>query len=172
MSHDTCRVIMSSSNRASCSASANAAAGLFATSGAPLSGAIPAAHFRINCASSAVRSMAAERGRQIERLRCEAAGRALREHDLVLVDVADRGDARQDRGILSEHVEKDIAREPAGAPRRQIERRGRERQRIARFAESPSTSRPSSSALISAGRNGTEAGMVKTCGGWAAIRRS
>ena len=62
------------------------------------------------------------------------------------------------------HVEEDIARQPAGAPRRQIERGGGERQRIAGVGKA-STSVPSRSAAISVGTNGAEAGMVKTRGG-------
>ena len=70
---------------------------------------------------------AAELVLEIERARVGGVG----EHQLVLVDVADRHDARQDRGVGAGHVEEDVARQPAGAPRRQIERGGGERQRIA-----------------------------------------
>jgi hypothetical protein len=73
----------------------------------------------------------AERRRQRQRVGGERAGRRLREGDLVLVDVADGDDARQDRRALLGGVEEEIARQPAGAPRRQIERGVRERERIA-----------------------------------------
>ena len=64
---------------------------------------------------------------------------------------------------VAERVEEHVARQPAGAPRRQID--------VAEASasgspapESPSTSVPSRSAPISVGRNGAEAGMVKTRG--------
>ena len=101
------------------------------------------------------------------------AGRAFGEHDLVFVDVADRRRcAAGSRHPARAHRERRRAR--AG-------RRAASADRASRCASdsgspvcgNPSTSRPSSSALISAGRNGTEAGIVKTCGGrTAAIRRS
>ena len=74
---------------------------------------------------------AAERFRQIEACSVEIAGGGFGEGNLVLVDIADRDDARQDRGVALKHLEKDFARQPAGAPGRQIERRRRERERIA-----------------------------------------
>ena len=70
---------------------------------------------------------AAELVGEIERARIGGVG----EDELVLVDVADRHDARQDRGVGAGHVEESVARQPAGAPRRQVERGGGERQRIA-----------------------------------------
>ena len=70
---------------------------------------------------------AAELVGEIERARIGSVG----EHELVLVDVADRHDARQDRGVGADHVEESVARQPAGAPRRQVKRGGGERQRIA-----------------------------------------
>ena len=62
-----------------------------------------------------------------------------------------------------EPVEKSVARQPAGAPRRQIERHGGERERIAQRRESRACRR--SDASISVGRNGADGGMVKTRGG-------
>ena len=61
-----------------------------------------------------------------------SAGRHVGEHELVLVDVADRHDARQQRRLDPEHVEEGIAREPAGAPGRQEDRRRGKGQRIGR----------------------------------------
>ena len=63
----------------------------------------------------------ADRWQQVERVGGERAGRRLREGDLVLVDVADGDDARQDGRAGSGHVEEDIAHQPTGAPRGQIE---------------------------------------------------
>jgi hypothetical protein len=62
---------------------------------------------------------AAERGRQVERVRGGGAARHVGEYELVLVEVPDRHDARQQRRLDPEHVEERIAREPAGAARRQ-----------------------------------------------------
>ncbi len=76
--------------------------------------------------------------------RRDLAGRGLGEGDLVLVDVADRHDARQDRGVALEHIEKHLARQPAGAPRRQIDRRGGQRQRIAARLEARARAGPPS----------------------------
>ena len=64
---------------------------------------------------------------EIERARVGDVG----EHQLVLVDVADRDDARQDRGVGAGGVEEEVARQPAGAPCRQVDRGGGERERIA-----------------------------------------
>ena len=44
------------------------------------------------------------------------------EGDLVLVEIAERDDARQDGGVAGKRVEEHLAREAAGAPRRQIKR--------------------------------------------------
>ena len=129
LSHGTCRVVMSSISRASASASASAEAGLLATSGALPSRRIAcdAAHLVTSCVSSSRRSRPPSSS-----VRSSAPGvGGVGEHQLVLVDVADRDDARQDRGVGAGHVEEDVARQPAGAPRRQIERGGGERQRIA-----------------------------------------
>ena len=62
---------------------------------------------------------AAECGRQVERVRGGDAARHVGEHELVLVDVADRHDARQQRRLDPEHVEERVARKPAGATGRQ-----------------------------------------------------
>ena len=58
--------------------------------------------------------------------------RGLRERDLVLVDIAERHDARQDRGPAARDVEEPVAHEAAGAPGRQVEGGGRKREWIAR----------------------------------------
>jgi hypothetical protein len=71
----------------------------------------------------------ANRHRQIERRAGERARRRLREGDLVLIDVADGHDARQDRGAGLGHVEEHIADQPAGTPRGQIEGGVRKRKR-------------------------------------------
>ncbi len=89
------------------------------------------AHLVTSCVSSSRRSSPPSAWRQRQRFRGDAAGRGFGESDLVLVDVADGDDARQDRGVAFEHIEESIARQPAGAPRRQIERRRGERERIA-----------------------------------------
>ena len=59
-------------------------------------------------------------GRQIERLRRP---RRFIKGKLVLVDIAEGHDPRQDGGFDAEHVEEGIAGEPAGAAGRQVERR-------------------------------------------------
>ena len=56
--------------------------------------------------------------------------RGLREDELILVEIAERNDARQDRAGFG-FFAKDVACERAGTARRQIERRIGERQRIA-----------------------------------------
>src|SRR5690606_39538983 len=70
--------------------------------------------------------------RMIWRMIRRAVVGGLREFDLVLVDVADRNDARQDRGLGAERIEKDAMGEAAGAARRQIEHRRGQRERVAR----------------------------------------
>ncbi len=132
-SHGTCRVAMSSISRARSSASASAAAGELATSGAPVavrtSGAVrPLAH---QFGEQHAPLEPAEALGQRERIGGKLARRHAGERDLVLVDVAERDDARQDRGVTLEQIEKAVAHQPAGAPGRQIERRVRERERIA-----------------------------------------
>ncbi|MGY3694159.1 hypothetical protein ACVIGA_004239 [Bradyrhizobium sp. USDA 3240] len=44
------------------------------------------------------------------------------EGKLVLIDLAERDDARQHRGVGIEHIEEDLARQPSGAAGRQVER--------------------------------------------------
>jgi hypothetical protein len=105
---------MSSINRARSSASAHAAAGVWAISGVP-----PPPRTRQHKPPFE----AAERRRQSERIRGNAAGRAFGKCNLVLVDVADGDDARQDRAVAVKTVEKGVAHQPAGAARRQIEPR-------------------------------------------------
>ena len=78
----------------------------------------------------------AESWRNFER-RCAAIlFRLFREAEFVLVDIAERDDARQYRGIRAQYVEKDFARQPPGAPGRQIERRVRKPGRILARLES------------------------------------
>ena len=154
---------MSSISRARSSASAQAAAGVWATSGVPLapwsSGEV--AHVGHQLREQQPAFEAAKRRRQGERVGGDVAGRGFGKRDLVLVDIADRDDARQDRGVALWRVEKRIAHQPAGAARRQIKRRRRKRERIAATAK---PSLPPVNALISVGRNGADAGMVKTRG--------
>ena len=72
----------------------------------------------------------AQRQRQLERRWRERATRNLRERNLVLVNVAESNDTRQDRRAAFDHVKENIARQPARAPGRQIEGCARERERI------------------------------------------
>ncbi len=64
----------------------------------------------------------AEPGRNLQRRRAADIVGLVGESELVLVDLAERDDARQHRGIGIQHVEKDFARQPAGAAGRQIQR--------------------------------------------------
>ena len=105
---------------------------------------------------------AAERRRQVERVRGGDAARHVGEDELVLVDIADRHDARQQRRFDPEHVEERIAGKPAGAAGRQ-EDGGRGR------ASGSAPNRPSDQPAVleradGAGRNGADGGMVKTRG--------
>ena len=75
---------------------------------------------------------AAERRWQLERLAGQRSCCCVGERDLVLVDIADRDDPRQDRRVLVGRLEEEVAREPAGAPRRQVERGVRQRERRVR----------------------------------------
>ena len=127
LSHGTCRVVMSSISRARSSASASAAAGVLATSGAPRRGAIArSAHVRI---SSREQQPALQRRRaraaSVERRLGELAGRGFGEDDLVLVDIAER------------------RRCAAGSPRRRRARRERRRARAGRRAASADKASPS-----------------------------
>ena len=153
-------------SRARSSASANAAAGELATSGTPSAVRIVG---RCRPPQHELRQQhspfePAQRRRQVERLGGQRAGCGLCKRDLVLVQVADGDDARQDRGAAPGHVEKEIAREPAGAARRQVERRAPQVRADRGPGVKPGTSVPSISARISVGTNGVEAGMVKTRG--------
>ncbi len=65
----------------------------------------------------------AEPRRNVERRHAAELLGAFRKRQLILVDVAERHDARQDRGVRLQLVEKDLPRQPPGAPGRQIERR-------------------------------------------------
>ena len=135
----TCRVVMSSIRRARSSASAErrrrrvgdqrrAVRRRAPPANSPMSGSARA--------SSSRRSSGAMRRRQSQRGLGQLAGGRFGEGDLVLVDVAERHDARQDRGVAVERVEEHVARQPAGAPRRQIERGARELERIVGWPES------------------------------------
>ena len=93
-------------------------------------------------------------GRQLGRLEVEELG-------LVLVDVAERADFRQQQRP-AEARQKALADGARGAPRRQIERHVGEREGI--VGRNPAISRPSSSAATSVSRNGAPGGMVKTFG--------
>ena len=145
---------MSSISRASASASASAEAGLLATSGwpAPVRRLGRRDPFEDQLRQQHAPLEAAERVRELERF---GAVRHVGERQLVLVDVAERHDARQHRGVGLQRFEERLARERAGAPGRQEQRRVGERQRIA-GPGNPSTRRPSRSAPISVGRNGAE----------------
>jgi hypothetical protein len=75
----------------------------------------------------------AEFGRNVER-RDRAGLGILREGELVLIDVAERHDARQDRRVLAEHIQENTMRHAPGAPGGQIHRRLRQPFRMrARF---------------------------------------
>ena len=125
---------MSSIRRARSSARPSAADGVLAISGEPsaprTSGVF--AHLRISSASSSRRSSGGDRLRQRERGFGQLAGGGFGEGDLVFVEIAERDDARQDGGVGFEFVEEHLARQPAGAPGRQIERGAGELKRIAR----------------------------------------
>ena len=72
----------------------------------------------------------AQRRRQVEGIAGGGPGRHVGEDQFVLVDVADRHDARQHRGVDPRHVEKGIAGEPAGPPRRQEDGGARQGERV------------------------------------------
>src|SRR6185312_7536503 len=74
---------------------------------------------------------AAERLRQRQRFARQLPRSRFGERDFVLVDVADRHDARQDRGVARQHIEERVAGQPAGPARRQKQGGLRQRQRIA-----------------------------------------
>ena len=122
---------MSSISRARSSASAHAAAGVWATSGVPLAP-WSSGDWPIGDKSREQKPPfeSAERLRQSERLGGDVAGRGFGECDFVLVDVADGDDARQDGGVAFSRIEKSVAHQPAGAARRQINRRRGQRERI------------------------------------------
>ena len=84
------------------------------------------------------------------------------EEVVLLVDVADRQDARQDGRAAAEPLDQRLAERPHRAAGRQEHGRIGERQRIADAASG--ARRPETSASASAGRNGAPAGMVKTRG--------
>ena len=106
----------------------------------------------------------ADRLRQIERAARGLADRGFGEGQFVFVDVADRHDARQDRGVaLRERRE----RSPAPAGRRAASADRSSRDASASGSAPGLKPRPRRSAInasISVGRNGADAGIVKTCG--------
>ena len=77
-----------------------------------------------------------DRGRQHQRVFRQLRGCGFSENDLVLVEIAERDNARQDRGLLIESCGESIARQLAGPPRRQIERGACKFERIARSRKS------------------------------------
>jgi hypothetical protein len=78
------------------------------------------------------RHVALEIAERVFDFEVRAAGRELCETDFVFVDVSERNDARKDCGFTAGNIKKHIARQPAGAPRRQIKRRLRQRERVLR----------------------------------------
>ena len=72
-----------------------------------------------------------DRLRQSQRLRRQFAGGGFGEGDLVLVEIADGDDARQDGGVAVEAFQEYLARQPAGTPGRQIERGAGQLERLA-----------------------------------------
>ena len=115
-------------------------------------------------ASSSRRSSPSSAGGRVERVGGDVAGRGLRERDLVLVDVADRrrcaAGSRRRLSSTSRNI-----RAPAGRRAASADRAWRRPARADRAAAAkPGTSVPSDQRLISVGRNGAEAGMVKTRG--------
>ena len=78
----------------------------------------------------------AEPWRNVERRHAAELFGAFRKRQLVLVDVAERHDARQDRRVRLQLIEKDLPRQPSCAPGRQIERRRCEIERVAARLES------------------------------------
>ena len=125
---------MSSMRRARSSASASAEAGLLATSAASpfLSGAIPLAHWRTSCASNKRRSSPPSA--------CGSSSASVAIAPVAacakMISSSSTSPTATMRGRMAapspSHVEEEVARQPAGAARRQIERRTRQRERVAR----------------------------------------
>ena len=157
-SQSTPRVTMSSISRARSPASASVDAGPPTTSGAE-TGRLGPRRDQMRQRQPAFEF--AEPRRNVERRDAAELFGAFRERQFVLVDIAERHDARQDRRIGLHLVEKDFPRQPPGAPGRQIERRLRQVHGLLR-ASNPSTSRPSTSAAMTVRRSGTETGTLKT----------
>ena len=59
---------------------------------------------------------AAKRLRQRQRVGRDIAGCRFGKRNFVLIDIADGDDARQNRRVVVEHVEKFVARQPARPP--------------------------------------------------------
>ena len=78
----------------------------------------------------------AQSGRKVQRRDAAELFGAFGERQLVLVDIAEGYDTRQDRGIGLQLIEKDFPRQSPGAPGRQIERGAREVERVRARLES------------------------------------
>ena len=130
-SHDTCRVIMSSISRARSSASASAAAGLLATSERSPSPRISglAAHCRISSASRILRSNPPS-GSGRSSVAPAASPIAASAKAISSSSTSPIGTMRGRIAASLLRTSRKIARQPARAPRRQIERRASERERI------------------------------------------
>ena len=166
---DTCRVVRSSISRARSSASASAAAGI-GDQRRVLAFRLGRrfAHCRDQLCQQqpALAARPAPRARRAHRL-----SKSLRAASSKAISSSSTSPMATMRGRIAasaaEHIEENVARQPRRAPGRQVERRRCQRQRIGarRKARAPAGRR--SSAWISVGRNGAEAGMVKTRGGFA-----
>ena len=166
-SHGTCRVVMSSIRRARSSASASADAGrvhdqrgLAGSRG--LSG---ATHCSTSCASSSRRSS----GRSASGSSSASAPFAASAKASSSSSMSPSGTMRGSTAASVSSTSRKASR--ASAQARRVGRNSVAFASASGSAESgkPSISRPSRSARISVGRNGAEAGMVKTRGGMRAV---
>ena len=128
----TCRVVMSSISRARSCASAKAVAGLLATSGVSprRRGAIVCAHLRISAASGMARSRPESAGGSSS----AASARSPVAASAKAISSSSMSPSGTMRGRMAasvvDAVEEDLAHHAAGAPRRQIERRAGELERV------------------------------------------
>ena len=157
--HGTLRVTMSSISRARSPASASAAAA-DGDEGPPPRMAGRFAHCRTRCVSVSRRSSSPSAGGRSSD-GAKRTGRGLGEHA-----VRPRRCRRWPRCAAGsrhrlQHIEKDVAREPAGAPGRQIERRVGERERIGGRRETRDD-RPSSGAQSASAGTAPRPGIVNT----------
>ena len=124
------RVVMSSIRRARSSASASAAAGVHDQRLVARRRREPFGPFQHELRKQHAPVQPAERRRQVERVGpaapVAASAKASSSSSMSPIGTM-RGSTA---ASLPERVEEDVAREPAGAPRRQIERRGAQRERI------------------------------------------